>query len=471
MRNTPLTLKEIREYGQHASHDMLVSTADKLHDYWEKGWHDLTWQTAYEAPFRFAGVLEQRFLVILDEFQNITQYVYRDEQCAGEPDESMAGSFHYVVESKQAPMLVTGSYPGWLIKISHKYLEAGRLSRWRLPPYLTPEEGIQAVYRYAEVYDEPITNDTALLINGLCLSDPFFISCVMQSNYAERDLTTEDGVVDTVRHEITGRESELSEIWREYLEVTLDRINSLHAKAMLLHLTKHSERYWTPRELQEALPLEKLSLEQIKQELVILSETDMIDRGRSDIQFRGLQDGTLNFILRDRFEEEINNFVPDFTHEFHQQIAALRKENRRLQGLLNHVSGQMAEFQLAMSFRSKKRFALSAYFDGVHDDARLNIINVKQRVPLQRKDGKRLEVDVVAEADDGRVVIVEVKKTQDPIGKPDVEDFLEKLQVYATQCPDKIVLPAFLSLGGFTEPARQLCTQNGIALAKQIACF
>ena len=134
-------------------------------------------------------------------------------------------------------MLVTGSYVGRLLKISGKYLEAGRLSRWRMTPYLTPEEGLQAVYKYAEIYDEPITNGTALLINELCLSDPFFISCVMLSNYEDRDLTTEEGVVNTVNYEITNRESELSETWREYLEVTLERINSVYAKHMLLHLS------------------------------------------------------------------------------------------------------------------------------------------------------------------------------------------------------------------------------------------
>ena len=58
--------------------------------------------------------------------------------------------------------------------------------------------------------------------------------------------------------------------------------------------------------------------------------------------------------------EEINSFVPDWKQEFHEQIEVLQKENRRLQGMLNHLSSQVAEFQLTMSFRSKKRFALSA---------------------------------------------------------------------------------------------------------------
>ena len=33
--------------------------------------------------------------------------------------------------------------------------------------------------------------------------------------------------------------------------------------------------------------------------------------------------------------------------------------------MLNNLSGQVAEYQLATAFRSKKRFALSDYFAGV----------------------------------------------------------------------------------------------------------
>ena len=50
-----------------------------------------------------------------------------------------------------------------------------------------------------------------------------------------------------------------------------------------------------------SLPLE---INDIQNKLVMLSEADLIDRGISDIQFRGLTDGTLNLILRNRLEEE-----------------------------------------------------------------------------------------------------------------------------------------------------------------------
>jgi len=461
----PLSLPEIRSYGLTKSIKSLVRDVDSLLNDQQKGNHDLMWITAYTAPHRFADVFDQRILVMLDEFQNLAGYVYPDQHYQTSPIESLPGSFHSVVESKIAPMLVTGSYVGWLIKISSKYLQAGRLSRWRMTPYLTSEAGLQAVYKYSQVYDEPITNETAPIINRLCMSDPFFISCVILSNYPEKDLTRESSVIDTVNYEITSRDSEMSTTWAEYIESTLHEVNNIHGKNILLHLSKHSKRYWTPRDLKDELQLE-LTTGEIKKRLVLLAESDVIDRGSSDIRFRGLQDGTLNLILRNRFEEEISTFVPDLRADFQKQIDELKADKSQLRGKLNQLTGKFAEYQLLTEFRSKKRFSLSAYFDGVVDERPLNIIDVRERFIFQRDDGKRIEIDVHAKSSDGRVVLVEVKKTQDPMGIRAVEEFQEKIEAY--ERTDVTVLPAFLSLGGFTGPAAKFCQEKGIATAERI---
>jgi hypothetical protein len=45
------------------------------------------------------------------------------------------------------------------------------------------------------------------------------------------------------------------------------------------------------------------------------------------------------------------------------------------------------------------------------------------------------------------------------------------LEVYPTLFSDKTILPAFLSLGGFTQPALQLCAERGIGTAERITQF
>ncbi len=99
----------------------------------------------------------------------------------------------------------------------------------------------------------------------------------------------------------------------------------------------------------------------------------MINKAVSNIHFRGLQDGTLNLILRKSFEEEIKEFAPDFKQEFADQIAELKKEKKQLQGKLNSLSGKIAENMLATALRNKKRFSLSKFFKNVKDNTILNI--------------------------------------------------------------------------------------------------
>ncbi len=178
----PLSLTQIREYWVTKSNPDLIDDVDVLLEYQEMKQYDLMWDLATSAPHRFAALFDLRFLVIVDEFQNITQYIYPDQQYQTSPIETLAGSFHSLSESKLAPMLVTGSYVGWLIQIIGKYLEAGRLKRMYMSPYLAEDDGLEAVYKYAEYCQEPITNETALMINKLCMSDPFFISCVIQND-------------------------------------------------------------------------------------------------------------------------------------------------------------------------------------------------------------------------------------------------------------------------------------------------
>ncbi len=465
---TPLSLEEIKEYGLANAIKPLVRDIEFLIQNRKVGGnHDLMWKTACSAPHRFAAVYEKRFLVILDEFQYITQSVYRNEKCEGKPDESLPGSYHSLSESKMAPMLVTGSYAAWLLNIMHEYLEAGRLKPLHFSPYLTPDEGLQAVYQYAKFYGEEITNETAVQINELCMADPFFIYCVICSDFEEKELTTSEGVVNTVNYEISDDTAEMFLTWGEYLNKILDQVNNRNAKNLLLHLNKHSERYWTPQELKKELSLD-LEVNEIQKELVILSKIDVIKKGASNIDFKGLEDGTLNLVLRRCLDKEIEGFAPNFSEEFSKIIEKLNTENRSLRGKLSYYIGIVGEHLLATAFRNRKRFRLSDFFENVADNTELNITFVRERFLLQREDGKGMEIDIVAESNCGRVVLVEVRKKKVKTTLKEVEDFLEKVETYQLLFPERKVLSAFLSVGDFTGEAKPFCEARGIGMAVEL---
>ncbi|MEM7538725.1 MAG: restriction endonuclease, partial [Chloroflexota bacterium] len=466
-----LDIEQILEYAKNNSHSSLEHNTQSIMNNLDKGYYGVAWSTIYRLPHILASIHEKhRILVMIDEFQYLANHIYMREDLSGEPDDYMPGSFHEVSESKVAPMLVTGSYVGWMLDIMGKHLEAGRLSQIPFSPYLTEKEGLRAVYTYAEVYEEPISNKTALQINKLCHSDPFFISCVVQSNNPTRDLSEPEGVIQTVDFEVQNRKSEMSETWREYIDLTVDRINDTYGKKLLLHLSKHNNRYWTPKELKAELALEETETA-IHRRLLSLVKADLVEWGPADIEFRGLKDGTLNLILRSRFEREIVDHVPDLKADFRAETEKLLSENKRLKGQLRDLKGKSAEYIVVNGMRTKKKFRLSQFFEGVTDDTRLNIIDVRPRIYIYRDDDKKMELDVVAKSSDGHAVLVEVKNWDTKVSASDVGDFMEKVEVYRGQNPNKDILCAFVSMGGFTKNAQDVLDTSGIAWTTDIDQF
>jgi hypothetical protein len=382
-------------------------------------------------------------------------------------DESVAGSYHELSESKIAPMLVTGSYVGWLVHVINKYLEAGRLTFYEISPYLSEDAGLQSVYQYANAFDESITNEAAVLINRLCFSDPYFISCIIQNTYKGKKLTAEAGVAETINYEISNRNAGLARTWSEYINLSLSRINNKNAKHIVWFLTQNSGKEFTHRELKEKLNLD-LDLDDILRELERLAAVDLILEGASDIAFKGLTDGSLNLILRNRFEEEITSHRVDLKDELLKQIKQLKSEKRSLTSQLNAMTGKMAEIILATDLRTRKRFAPSLYFSDMEANEPLLWTDIRTRWYYQHPDGKNIQFDIKAETVEGDVLLIEVKKRKKTIGVNELESFLADVRAYAMDFPDQTVWSAVLAFGGFTKEATTFCQSHHIGTAVQI---
>ncbi len=461
------SLEAICAYGVKNDLPVLATNAKDMLACRERGQHHQMWTIAMEAPHNYAYVLDRRWVVLIDEFQNLAEHVYADADFRVKHD-SLPGSYHEHSESKYAPMFVTGSYVGWLSRVVSQYLEAGRLRFYEISPYLEHDDGLEAVYRYADYYRVPIHPNCAEAINTLCQSDPFFISCVIQSHYPNRNFTKLERVRETVTFELTNRKVGFSRTWAEYIDGALDRINDTHARKILLFLSQNANQFWTHLEIKETLQLD-LDPKDLLRKLNHLALSDLITQGVSDIEFKGLNDGTLFLVLTHRFKQEVAEFQIDQQADFRRQLEDVKRRNAQLQGKLNQISGKIAEDLLASELRTQKRIHLSDFFDGVpQDDTRWNLISVNSRHLQKRKDGKRFEIDVWAKSDDHQLLCVEVKKTEAAIGKTVVTNFMEKLKWIQEDHPDHTVVGAFLSLGGFTEEAQTLCTEHQIGTATRL---
>ncbi len=87
---------------------------------------------------------------MIDEIQYMTKYIFQDKQHAVRIY-NLPGIFHGMVELKFCPMLISGSYIGWMSRMMNEMFVGGRLKINPVSSDLTFEGGITAVYKYAEL--------------------------------------------------------------------------------------------------------------------------------------------------------------------------------------------------------------------------------------------------------------------------------------------------------------------------------
>jgi len=99
-----LSFHQIREYAVDHSIEMLIEDLDALQEYKADSRVVPMWETAITDPRRFASIFDQRILVIIDEFQYFSDYIFLDTEHTNHYY-TMPGSYHHPVESRYAPML------------------------------------------------------------------------------------------------------------------------------------------------------------------------------------------------------------------------------------------------------------------------------------------------------------------------------------------------------------------------------
>ena len=102
---------------------------------------------------------------------------------------------------------------------------------------------------------------------------------------------------------------------------------------------------------------------------------------------------------------------------------------------------------------------------------RLNPVDVRVNIMIQRADGGNQELDIVVQTSDDRTLLIEVKNREQKANPEMVAEFLEKVATYQAQHPDKIILKGFLSLNGFTKKAFEMCQAHDIAWTTDLQYF
>ncbi|MCP4570444.1 MAG: hypothetical protein GY841_22910, partial [FCB group bacterium] len=148
---------------------------------------DSLWETVRKAPHSMAARRNEYIVQMIDEFQFLNAMIFWDKEKKNVAD-TLAGGYLSTAESKIAPLLVSGSWVGWLMNLLAMMLPAR--FRYKFLKNMPEDEAIEMVYNYSRFFDRPVTGETAWLIAAQCEGSPFYISSIMRSEYEDIDLTT-----------------------------------------------------------------------------------------------------------------------------------------------------------------------------------------------------------------------------------------------------------------------------------------
>jgi hypothetical protein len=430
---------------------------------------DILWNIAREAPKTIASRQDEYIVQMIDEFQFMNAMIYRDKDLKV-PADTIAGGYLSTAESKIAPLLVSGSWVGWLMDELNKMLPAR--FRYKYLKNMPENEASELLFKYSRYFDVPVTEETAFSLVRISEGNPFYISAVIRSDYPGKDLTSIDGLTAALEFETLDDQGLIKSSWMEYMAKAFPKINDQHAKNMVLHLSKHRDREWTRGELREALNLEMPDSD-LEKKLNALVKVDIINKGSSFYHYRGVNDNIFDKVFRGVYDEEIRKFdARVIRNEYNEELKKAKRQYKRLLGKLNYQEGYHAEFLILnrLLFHARKdNELLKSMTRYLPADFEFCDYSRVWKYHSSPEYAREFSVDIFARSvnADDYSIIGEVKNRElKKFSLDELKEFEAKFaEIKKIENPGRAVGFIF-SRSGFTPGAEEYCKEKGIACSE-----
>ncbi|MCP4149384.1 MAG: hypothetical protein GY757_16675, partial [bacterium] len=324
-----MNLEEVKQNALNEGLDFLVELIRAVDYNYRNESVDLLWETVRNAPHRVAARGGDVIVQMIDEFQFLNDRVYRDKDMKL-LQRDMAGGYLSTAESKIAPLLVSGSWVGWLMNQLRMMLPAR--FKYKYLNNMPPDEAAEMVFRYSRFFEVPVTGETAYLIAGLSEGSPFYISSIMRSECEEKNLLSIDGLTRTMEFETLRKQGVIKGTWMEYVKTAFSKVNDRNAKRIVLHLCRNKGRELTRKEIVDDLNLD-MSDRELEEKMEALVKADIIEEGRTNYDYQCVQDNIFDKVFRGVYQKEIEQFdVGEIEREYRNSFEELKEQYLRLQG-------------------------------------------------------------------------------------------------------------------------------------------
>jgi hypothetical protein len=403
---------------------------------------------------------------MIDEFQFLNAMIYLDKDKEKVAD-TLAGGYLSTAESKIAPLLVSGSWVGWLMNELMTMLPSR--FRYYYLDNMPEDEAIEMIYNYSQHFGVPVTEETAYLMAKMAEGSPFYISSIIRSSIRNKDLTTVKGLTDALEYETLDNRGVIKLTWMEYIAGAFPQINDRNAKNVVLHLCKNRDRELTREEIRQDLKLDMTDSE-LEKKLKALVKSNIIEQGQTDFDYRGVRDNIFDKVFRGVYEKEIRQFdIKIIREEYGQQFEKLKAQYDSLLGKYNNHKGLFAEYVIMNRLRSHGREdndllkLLTRYLPGDFNFCEYARVWHYDYSP---DSARRFNIDIFARAlSPGDYSLIGEVKNRDSkkFTKEEAIEFERKYNALKEAERLERVVGFVFSRSGFTQEAEEYCREKGFA--------
>ncbi|MCU0290245.1 MAG: hypothetical protein MUF15_28150 [Acidobacteria bacterium] len=461
--------EKVVEIVKKESLDYLIDLIEGVENEFTHEYVDTLWILVRDAPRRLAARRNEFIVQMIDEFQFLNAMIYRDKEMKILVDD-MAGGYLGTAESKVAPLLVSGSWVGWLMNELNMMLPAR--FKYKFLENMPESEAVEMIFKYSWFFNVPLTEEIAYLLAELAEGSTFYIAAVIRSEFPGKDLTTTEGLIGTLEFETLDNRGTIKSTWMEYVSSAFNRVNEKNAKNIVLHLSKYRDREWTRKELLEKLNLEMTDNE-LEKKLKALVKADIISQGQSNFDYCGVTDNIFDKVFRGVYEKEISEFdVGIIKEEYSKEIEKLKRQYNSLLGKYNYQKGYFAEYllleQLRLHARQKNEFlkSITRYLPGDFNFCEYTRV---WRYDCSPEQSRCFNIDIFARADAScnYSIIGEVKSRDTrKFSKDEAVEFEKKLTTLKSLEKIERAVGFIFSRSGFTPEAEDYCKERGISCSE-----
>ncbi|MGE5343463.1 MAG: hypothetical protein ACM3SY_18495 [Candidatus Omnitrophota bacterium] len=429
---------------------------------------DTLWTLVRDAPRKLAAQQNEFIVQMIDEFQFLNSEIYWDKKKKNLAD-TMAGGYLSTAESKIAPLLVSGSWVGWLMNLLLMMLPAR--FKFRYLQNMPEDEAIEMIFNYSLYFEVPVTDETAYFIAQLTEGSPFYISAILGSECPGKDLTDSEGLIRTLEFETLNDWGEIKSTWMTYVASAFSRVNDKNAKNIVLYLSKHRDREFTRKELLDDLPLDMTDVE-LEKRLKALVKADIIRQGSTNFDYRGVQDNIFDKVFRSVYQKEIEYFDPEqIRKEYQEALTNLKKKYNQLQGKFNYFKGNFAEHAIEeqLRFHGRERNALlKSITQFLPTDFNFCEYERVWKYSAAIDHARGVSADILAQAKlpGDYSIIIEVKNRETrSFSKEEAAEFVDKFQRIKEKENLNPAIGFVFSIKGFTKDAEDYLKEKGMAIS------